>query len=65
MDGRRFRALTVAGVFTWESLAIEPGQNLKGTDVVHVLSRICLQRATPKMLFCDNGSEFTSKAMDL
>jgi putative transposase len=63
-DGRRFRALTVVDVFTRESLAIEPGQSLKGTDVVHVLNRICLQRTTPT-LFCDNGSEFTSQAMDL
>jgi putative transposase len=29
------------------------------------LSRICSQRAVPKTLFCDNGSEFTSQAMDL
>jgi putative transposase len=64
-DGRRFRALTVVDVFTRESLAIEAGQSLKGTDVVNVLSRICSQRATPKTLFCDNGSEFTSQAMDL
>ena len=65
VDGRRFRALTVVDVFTRESLAIEAGQSLKGADVVHVLSRICMQRTTPKTLFCDNGSEFTSQAMDL
>jgi putative transposase len=64
-DGRRFRALTVVDIFTRESLAIELGQSLKGDDVVRVLSRICSQRAVPKMLFCDNGSEFTSQAMDL
>jgi putative transposase len=64
-DGRRFRALTIVDVFTRESLAIEVGQSLKGQDVVRVLSRIALQRALPKTLFCDNGSEFTSQAMDL
>jgi putative transposase len=64
-DGRRFRALTVVDVFTRESLAIEVGQSLKGEDVVHILGRICSQRAIPKTLFCDNGSEFTSHAMDL
>ena len=64
-DGRRFRALTVVDVFTREGLAIEVGQNLKGDDVVCVLSRMALQRALPKVLFCDNGSEFTSQAMDL
>jgi putative transposase len=57
--------LTVVDVFTRESLAIEVGQSLKGEDVVQVLSRICSQRAVPKVLFCDNGSEFTSQAMDL
>ncbi len=30
-----------------------------------VLNRIMLQRAAPKVLFCDNGSEFASQAMDL
>lgn len=64
-DGRRFRALTVMDVFTREGLAIEVGQSLKGEDVVRVLSRIGSQRGVPKALFCDNGSEFTSQAMDL
>jgi len=64
-DGRRFRALTVVDVFTRESLAIEVGQSLKGEDVTQVLSRIRAQRSTPKTLFCDNGTEFTSQAMDL
>ena len=36
-DGRRFRALTVMDVYTRESLSIEPGQRLKGEDVVRVL----------------------------
>jgi len=64
-DGRRFRALTVVDVFTRECLAIKVGQSLKGENVVQVLSRICAQRAVPKTLYCDNGSEFTSQAMDL
>jgi transposase InsO family protein len=64
-DGRRFRALTIVDVFTRESLAIEAGQSLKGGDVMRVLSRICAQRAVPKTSYCDNGSEFTSQAMDL
>lgn len=64
-DGRRFRALTVVDVFTRESLAIEVEPSLKGADVVRVLSRIGAQRAVPKTLFCDNGTEFTSQAMDL
>ena len=29
------------------------------------LNRLKLGRGMPKVLFCDNGSEFTSQAMDL
>jgi len=64
-DGRRFRALTVMDVFTRESLAIEVGQRLKGDDVVQALNDIRQKRGVPKLLFCDNGSEFTSQVMDL
>jgi putative transposase len=64
-DGRRFRALTVVDVYTRECLAIEVGQSLKGHDVVRVLQRVSQHRGVPQVLFCDNGSEFTSQAMDL
>jgi putative transposase len=64
-EGRRFRSLTVVDIYTWECLAIESEQRLKGEDVVRVLNRIKLQRGVPKMLYCDNGSEFSSQAMDL
>ncbi len=64
-DGRRFRALTVVDVYTRESLAIEPGQRLRGEDVVQVLQRIQEKRGGPKRLFCDNGSEFASQVLDL
>lgn len=64
-DGRRFRALTVVDVYTRECLAIEVGQSLKGHDVVRVLQQISQRRGVPRILFCDNGSEFTSQVMDL
>ncbi len=64
-DGRRFRALTVLDVFTRECLAIEAGKSLRGEHVVEVLNQILRFRETPKKLFCDNGSEFTSQLMDL
>jgi putative transposase len=53
-DGRRFRVLTILDVFTRESLAVEVGPSLKGTDVVEVLNQIRARRGAPKMLFCDN-----------
>ncbi len=64
-DGTRFRALTIVDVYTREGVAIEAGQSLKGDDVVRALNRLKAQRGVPKVLFCDNGSEFTSQAMDL
>ena len=49
-----------------------PGSQAGGSSVydivrgvVRVLSRIGLQRAIPKTLFCDDGTELTSQAMDL
>lgn len=64
-DGRRFRALTIIDVYTRESVTIEVRQSLKGEDVVRTLNRLKHERGVPKLLFCDNGSEFTSQAMDL
>jgi len=51
--------------YTRECLAIASDQRLKGQDVVMLLNRIKAQRGVPKMLYCDNGSEFSSQAMDL
>jgi putative transposase len=33
--------------------------------VVEVLNQICAQRRAPRVLFCNNGSEFSSQIMDL
>ena len=33
--------------------------------MVRVLNRLKLERGSPKVLFCDNGSEFTGQQMDL
>ena len=64
-DGTRFRALTIVDVYTREAVAIRIGQSLKGDDVVRTLNQVKIERGTAKLLFCDNGSEFTSQAMDL
>ena len=65
VQGTRFRALTVVDVFTRECLAIEPGKSLRGADVVNVLSRIATERGAPKRIYCDNGSEFVGRLVDL
>ena len=64
-DGRRFRALTVLDVFTRECLAIEIGQGLGGQDVAAALDRLRFERGLPQRIYCDNGPEFVSAAMDL
>jgi putative transposase len=51
-------------IYTRECLAIEVGQSLKGGDVVRVLSQK-EHRGAPRVLFYDNGAEFTGQMMDL
>ena len=64
-DGRRFRAPTVLDLFTRECLAIEVGQSLGGQDVVAALDRLRFERGLPQRIYCDSGTEFVSRAMDL
>ena len=64
-QGNRFRMLTIIDVFTRECLAIEVGQKLNGEDVARTLARIVRRKGRPKRIYCDNGSEFSSRTMDL
>jgi putative transposase len=64
-DGRRIRLLTLVDVYTRECLAIEVGRRLGGEDVVRTLNQVSGIRGTPKRIFCDNGSEFQSRLVDL
>lgn len=64
-DGTRFRLLTLVDNFTRENLAIEAGQGFTGADVASMLDRVVSERGLPGEIRVDNGTEFTSKAMDL
>jgi putative transposase len=64
-DGRRFRCLTLVDNFTRVSPAIEAGRSLTGRDVVNVLDRLAATHRLPEVIFADNGTEFTSRAVDL
>ena len=64
-NGRRFRALTMIDLFTRECLEILAGRHLRGDDVAAVLERLRFERGLPQRIYCDNGSEFVSAAMDL
>lgn len=62
-DGRRFRILTVVDDCTRECLALVADTSLSGLRVARELDRIIEERGKPKMIVSDNGSEFTSNAI--
>ena len=64
LDGRRFRALTVVDNWSRHSALIEVDFTLPGTKVVAALERVGKRSGYPKMITVDNGTEFTSKALD-
>ncbi len=61
---RRFRSLTMTDLYTHEAPVIEVDVSLTGLRVSQVLDRLKAERGLPEMIICDNGTEFTSKAMD-
>ena len=62
--GRRFRCLTMTDLHTHEAPVIEVDVSLTGLRVSQVLDRLKQSRGLPRTIICDNGTEFTSKAMD-
>lgn len=64
LDGRRFRTLTVVDNWSRHSQLLEVDFTLTGTKVVAALERVAKRSGYPQMITVDNGSEFTSKALD-
>lgn len=62
-DGRRFRILVVVDDFSRECLALEVDTSITGQRVGRVLDRLRDEGRLPQVLVCDNGTEFTSRAM--
>jgi putative transposase len=63
-SGRSIRILTIVDNYSRESLALRAGFKLTGEDVAGVLNDVIRQRGVPTSIRVDNGTEFTSKAMD-
>ena len=62
-DGRKYRMLNIIDEFTRECLAIRVNRKLNSTDVIDVLSDVCIMRGVPGHVRSDNGPEFGAKAV--
>ena len=62
-DGRRIRIFTLVDDFSRESLAMEVDTSLSGQRVSRILEALRQADRLPGTIVCDNGPEFTSKAM--
>ena len=62
-DGRKYRMLNIIDEFTRECLAIRVNRQLNSTDVIDVLSDMCIMRGVPGHVRSDNGPEFVAKAV--
>lgn len=61
--GRRFRVLNVVDDFSREVVGQLVSVSISGHQVARFLSQLCEARGKPAKIVCDNGTEFTSKAM--
>jgi putative transposase len=63
-DGRAFRILTVIDQWSRESVSLEANFRLTGRCVGKALDAAAEVRGLPRAITVDNGTEFTSKALD-
>ena len=64
LDGRAFRVLTVIDQWSRESVSVEANFWLTGRCVGKALDEAAQARGRPKAIAVNNGTEFTSKALD-
>lgn len=62
--GQTIRVLTMLDVHTRECIALVAQAGFRGVDVARVLSTVGAVRGLPAVISVDNGTEFTSKALD-
>jgi putative transposase len=63
-SGRAFRTFNVVDDLSRESRAIEIDHSLPGLRVVRTLDAIAAVHGYPDEIVCDNGPEFTGRALD-
>jgi putative transposase len=64
-DGRSFRVLTMLDEGTRESPALVVGRSLTARHVIVALDAFAGTRGLPQIIAVDNGTEFTSHALDI
>jgi len=63
--GRTIRMFNLVDDFTREALAMDVDIGMSGLQVARILDRVAAERgAYPAAIVCDNGTEFTSDALD-
>lgn len=62
-NGRRFRILNVVDDYSREMVGQLVAISISGRQVARFLDQLCEERGKPRKVICDNGTEFTSKAM--
>lgn len=63
-ERRKIRLLTIVDIFTRECLALEVAHGFQAAGVIHVLNKIIIERGAPIAIRVDQGTEFTSEALD-
>jgi putative transposase len=63
-DGRKIRMLTLVDKLSRECLCIHVDYSLRAPQVIAALESVRRERGLPEIISVDNGSEFTSKALD-
>lgn len=62
-SGRRFRILNIVDDYSRECIGQLADVSISGERVARFLTALCQTRGKPQSIVCDNGTEFTSKAM--
>jgi putative transposase len=63
-SGHRLRVFTLVDAYTRECVALDAAAHFSGRDVAQILTRVAATHGLPTTIACDNGTEFTSRALD-